>query len=165
MKQITSAKVGLTEMKIGAHEATLIEDRSTLQMGIGSIPDAVPAARTTTKTWVYTPKCNSDGIIDLMEKGVINNRWAKNSPQQVSNGLCPSARADSTIISTTTRLSTSWILTCGNDPHIIIRRNDKMVAINSAIESTSPARSVPIPLASTSIPVWVDKMDFMRGLR
>ncbi|HET9430568.1 MAG TPA: 4-hydroxybutyrate CoA-transferase, partial [Chitinophagaceae bacterium] len=70
------------EMKIGALVASLIEDRSTLQMGIGCIPDAVLRLLTNHKDLgIHTEMC-SDGIIDLVEKDVINNKYKQIHPNK-----------------------------------------------------------------------------------
>lgn len=61
-------KVGANEIKIGAFIAELVEDKSTLQMGIGAIPDAVLRCLLNHKDLgVHTEMC-SDGIIDLIER-------------------------------------------------------------------------------------------------
>lgn len=67
------AKVGENELKIGKLIAEMVEDGSTLQVGIGTIPDAVLKSLTSHKNLgVHTEMC-SDGIIDLFELDVINN--------------------------------------------------------------------------------------------
>ena len=68
-----STKVGKEELQIGKYIAELIEDGSTLQTGIGTIPDAVLKSLNNHKNLgVHTEMC-SDGIIDLFEKDIINN--------------------------------------------------------------------------------------------
>ena len=70
-------KVGPNELKIGEYISEMIEDRSTLQMGIGAIPDAVLHCLLNHKDLgVHTEMC-SDGIIELVEKDVINNKFKK----------------------------------------------------------------------------------------
>lgn len=65
---------GETEQKIGRYCAELIEDGATLQMGIGAIPNAVLRELNNHKDLGIHTEMFSDGIIDLVEKGVINNR-------------------------------------------------------------------------------------------
>ena len=65
-------QVGEVEAAIGRHCAALIEDGSTLQLGIGSIPDAVLQALTDKKDLGIHSEMIADGVIDLCEKGVIN---------------------------------------------------------------------------------------------
>jgi len=60
------------EDKIGSYVASLIEDRSTLQMGIGSIPNAALSKLTNHKDLGLHTEMFSDGVIDLIENNVIN---------------------------------------------------------------------------------------------
>ncbi len=71
-EQITDAAI-----TIGHHCAGLIEDRSTLQMGIGSIPDAVLSCLFNHKDLGIHTEMFSDGVIPLMEAGVITIRFKK----------------------------------------------------------------------------------------
>lgn len=59
---------------IGRHVATLVEDGSTLQMGIGGIPDATLSYLTDRKDLGVHTEMFSEGVVDLVAKGVINNR-------------------------------------------------------------------------------------------
>lgn len=156
-----SAKVGPTEMKIGAHVATLIEDRSTLQMGIGSIPDAVLRSLHNHKDLgVHTEMC-SDGIIDLMEKGVINNRYKKIHPNKSVTAFALGTRRLYDYINDNPAfnfLDIDYV----NDPHII-RRNDKMVAINSAIEIDITGQVCADSIGQYQYSGVGGQMDFMRG--
>lgn len=63
------------ENRIGKYVASLIEDRSTLQMGIGSIPNAALANLTNHKDLGLHTEMFSDGVIDLIEKGIINSKY------------------------------------------------------------------------------------------
>ena len=63
------------ENKIGQYVASLIDDRSTLQMGIGSIPNAALANLTNHKDLGLHTEMFSDGVIDLIESGVINCKY------------------------------------------------------------------------------------------
>src|SRR5690606_35059649 len=62
------------ERQIGQHVASLIDDGSTLQMGIGSIPNAALAQLSNHNDLGLHTEMFSDGVIDLIEKGVINCR-------------------------------------------------------------------------------------------
>ena len=72
-----SAKTTEAIVKIGKNVASLIEDGATLQMGIGSIPDQVLQNLHTHKNLGVHTEMLSDGIIPLVEKGVINNSLKK----------------------------------------------------------------------------------------
>ncbi len=121
-------KVGPVELKIGANVASLIEDRSTLQMGIGSIPDAVLRLLVNHKDLgVHTEMC-SDGIIDLVEKDVINNRFKNIHPNKSVTSFALGSRRLYDYLDDNPAfnfLDIEYV----NDPHII-RRNNKMVSIN-----------------------------------
>jgi len=80
-------KLSDAEKQIGKHVASLIEDRSTLQMGIGSIPDAVLQSLSGHKDLgVHTEMC-SDGIIDLFENDIINNKYKSIHPHKTVTGF------------------------------------------------------------------------------
>ncbi len=118
--------------QIAAHIAELIEDGSTLQMGIGAIPDAVlPFLRDKKDLGVHT-ELFSDGVIDLVEAGVLTNARKTLHPGKIVAGFVLGTRRlydfidDNPII----ELHPSHYV---NDPYVIAQ-NEKMVAINSAIE-------------------------------
>ena len=71
--ELAPAKLGDVEKAIGKYCASLIEDGDTLQLGIGAIPDAVLASLTDKKDLGIHSEMFSDGVVDLCEKGVINN--------------------------------------------------------------------------------------------
>ena len=69
------AKVGDCEMLIGKNVAELIDDRSTLQMGIGTIPDAVLKCLHNHKDLGVHTEMISDGIVDLVANDIITNKY------------------------------------------------------------------------------------------
>lgn len=71
------AKVGPDEMRIGKYIADLIEDGSTLQMGIGTLPDAVLKCLNHHKNLGIHTEMLSDGVVDLISNDVINNSCKK----------------------------------------------------------------------------------------
>lgn len=120
------------EEKIGNYVASLIEDRSTLQMGIGNIPNAVLTKLTNHKDLGLHTEMFSDGVIDLILKDVINGNY---------KGVVP-GRALTTFLMGSKRLY-DYV---DDNPFVemrvcdyvnnldVIKQNPKMVAINSAIE-------------------------------
>ena len=118
--------------QIGKHIADLISDGDTLQLGIGSIPDAVLAQVGNRKDLGIHTELFSDGVIDLVNRGVITNERKTLHPGKIVAGfLFGSQRLykfanDNPII----ELHPSDYV---NDP-FIIAQNDNMIAINSAIE-------------------------------
>jgi acyl-CoA hydrolase len=88
LKWITAPRVGEEELQIGKYIAELIDDGSTIQTGIGTIPDAVLKSLYNHKNLgIHTEMC-SDGIIDLFEKDIINNSQKVIHPYQNGNRFC-----------------------------------------------------------------------------
>ncbi|HVZ24768.1 MAG TPA: hypothetical protein VG842_01870, partial [Sediminibacterium sp.] len=86
-KQVTEP-----EKAIGKNIAGLIEDGSTLQMGIGTIPDAVLKELNNHKNLGIHTEMLSDGVIDLFESGVINNSRKKIHPNKAVTGFAIGSR-------------------------------------------------------------------------
>lgn len=154
-------KVGPIEMKIGENIASLIEDRSTLQMGIGSIPDAVLKSLTNHKDLgVHTEMC-SDGVIELCEKDVINNKYKQIHPNKSVTSFALGTKKLYDYVNDNPAFQFLDIRYV-NDPHII-RRNDKMMAINSAIEIDITGQVCADSIGTHQFSGVGGQMDFMRG--
>ncbi|NOZ06201.1 MAG: acetyl-CoA hydrolase/transferase family protein [Chloroflexi bacterium] len=120
------------QLRIGEQVAELIPDGATLQMGIGGIPDGVLHALYNKKDLGVHTEMFSDGVIDLVEAGVITNeRKTLHRGKIVAGFLLGSQRlyefVDNNPI--VEMHPTGYV----NDP-FVISQNDRMVAINSAIE-------------------------------
>lgn len=154
-------KVTETACKIGKYVASLIEDRSTLQMGIGSIPDAVLRSLINHKDLgVHTEMC-SDGIIDLFEKDIINNKYKKIHPNKAVSSFALGTKRLYDYLDDNPAfnfLDISYV----NDPHII-RRNNKMISINSAIEVDITGQICADSIGTYQFSGVGGQMDFMRG--
>jgi len=153
--------VGPTEIKIGQHVAGLIEDGSTLQMGIGGIPDAVLRTLANHKNLgMHTEMC-SDGVIDLYERGVINNKCKQIHPNKGVSSFALGTRKLYDFLDDNPAvhfLDIDYV----NDPHVI-RRNNKMVAINSAIEIDITGQVCADSIGTYQYSGVGGQMDFMRG--
>lgn len=153
--------MGSTEVKIAEHVAGLIDDGSTLQMGIGAIPDAVLRTLINHKNLgMHTEMC-SDGVIDLFEKGVINNKCKQIHPNKGVSAFALGTRRLYDFLDDNPAvhfLDIDYV----NDPHII-RRNDKMVAINSAIEIDLTGQVCADSIGTYQYSGVGGQMDFMRG--
>jgi 4-hydroxybutyrate CoA-transferase len=118
--------------QIARHIAPMIPDGATLQMGIGGIPDAVLHELTNHKHLGVHTEMFSDGIINLVNRGVIDGEMKSLHPGKIISGFMLGTRQlydfvnDNPIVE---MHPTEYV----NDP-FIISRNDRMVAINSAIE-------------------------------
>ncbi len=126
------AKPNEVEMAIGAHCAELIEDGACLQMGIGSIPNAVLAKLTNHKDLGIHTEMFADGVLPLVESGVVNGRNKVTDPgKMVSTFLMGSKEVYDFIDDNPGVLMMDVAYT--NDPKII-SKNPKMTAINSALQ-------------------------------
>ncbi len=155
------SKVGPEELKIGKLIAGMIEDGSTLQMGIGTIPDAVLKSLGDHKNLgVHTEMC-SDGIIDLFDNDVINNSKKRIHPNKTVTGFAVGTRRLYDYVDDNPAfvfLDIDYV----NDPHVI-RRNPKVVAINSAIEVDITGQVCADSIGCIQYSGIGGQMDFMRG--
>ena len=154
-------KINPVEKQIGEYVAGLIENRNTIQMGIGSIPDAVLRSLMNHKDLgVHTEMC-SDGIIDLFEKDVINNKYKRIHPNKVVTSFALGTKRLYDYVDDNPAfqfLDIDYV----NDPHII-RRNAGMVAINSAIEIDITGQVCSDTIGTYQYSGVGGQMDFMRG--
>ena len=72
--ELKPPKIGEIERAIGENCAKLVEDGSTLQLGIGAIPDAVLLFLKDKKDLGIHSEMISDGVVELIESGVITNK-------------------------------------------------------------------------------------------
>ncbi|WP_034061359.1 acetyl-CoA hydrolase/transferase family protein [Lacinutrix jangbogonensis] len=149
------------EAKIGEYVANLIEDRSTLQMGIGSIPNAVLTRLTNHKDLGLHTEMFSDGVIDLILNDVINGNYkAINRGRALSTFLMGSQRLydyvdDNPFVEMRASNYTNDVS--------IIRQNPKMVAINSAIEVDVTGQVCADSIGPNIYSGVGGQMDFIRG--
>lgn len=156
-----TGEISQQEELIGGFVASLVEDESTLQMGIGSIPNAALKKLVNHKNLGLHTEMFSDGVIDLIESGVINCRYkgvTKN--RALATFLIGSQRLydfvnDNPFIS---MRESSFV----NDT-AVIRRNPKMVAINSAIEVDITGQVCADSIGAKMYSGVGGQMDFIRG--
>src|SRR4029078_3796406 len=119
-------------IQIGKNVASLVEDGATLQLGIGSIPDQVLKNLTNHKNLGLHTEMLSDGVISLIEKGVINNSNKKlNTGKSVTGFMAGTRKLYDFVDDNPTIIVMDIVFV--NDTSII-RQNPKVTAINSAIE-------------------------------
>ena len=149
------------ENKIGDYVANLIEDRSTLQMGIGSIPNAVLTRLTNHKDLGLHTEMFSDGVIDLILKDVVNGNYkCINRGRALATFLIGSQKLydyvdDNPFIE---MRASNYV----NDLSII-KQNPKMVAINSAIEVDVTGQVCADSIGPNMYSGVGGQMDFIRG--
>ncbi|WP_138430963.1 acetyl-CoA hydrolase/transferase family protein [Fodinibius saliphilus] len=149
------------EKKIGKHCAELVEDGATLQMGIGAIPNAVLQSLGNHKDLGIHTEMFSDGVIDLVEKGVITNKKKAKHPEKIVAGFVMGSRRlydfvdDNPMIA---MLDIAYV----NDT-AVIRRNPKVTAINSAVEVDLTGQVCADSIGTYHYSGVGGQMDFIRG--
>ncbi len=139
----------------------LVEDRATLQLGIGAIPDAVLAQLGSHKDLGIHTEMFAEGVIDLVEKGVITGKYKKVHPGIIVTGFLMGTRRlydfvdDNPLVRA---LDIEYV----NDVHII-RRNPKVTAINSAIEVDLTGQVSSDSIGTRFYSGVGGQMDFIRG--
>ena len=146
---------------IGRNIADLIEDGSTLQMGIGGIPDAVLLYLEGKKDLGVHSEMFSDGLIELIERGVVNGERKSIHPRKVIAGFCLGTRRLFDFIHNNPIFEfhpTSYT----NDP-FRIAQNDQMVAINAALQVDLTGQVVADSIGSYFYSGFGGQVDFIRG--
>jgi 4-hydroxybutyrate CoA-transferase len=152
---------GEIEQRIGEHVAELIPHRANLQMGIGAIPDAVLAClRNHVDLGVHT-EMFSDGLVELAEVGVITNRYKATWRGRVVASFAVGSQRLYDFIDGNpfVEFHPSDIV---NDTREI-RRIDRMIAINSAVEIDLTGQVVADSIGERIFSGIGGQMDFVRG--
>jgi 4-hydroxybutyrate CoA-transferase len=171
LSHIVEVDYPLPEIKMGAptavqcgiaqHVASLIEDGSTLQTGIGGIPDAVLSFLVGKRDLGIHTELFSDGVIDLVERGIITNEAKTFHPGKMIAGFVLGTQRlydfihDNPIVELH---PTEYV----NDP-FRIAQNDKMVSINSAIEVDLTGQVCADSVGSKFYSGAGGQVDFIRG--
>jgi 4-hydroxybutyrate CoA-transferase len=155
------AQINDTERAIGRHVAALVDDGATLQMGIGAIPDAVLAALGHHRKLGIHTEMFSDGVLPLIEKGVITGENKKIRRGRIVAGFVNGTRKLYDFIDdnpSVALLDVQFV----NDT-AIIRQNPKVTAINSAIEVDLTGQVCADSLGERQFSGVGGQMDFVRG--
>lgn len=158
---IEAAETTAAEDKIGEYIASLIEDGATLQMGIGAIPNAALKRLGGHKNLGVHTEMFSDGVIDLYEKGIINNSLKIKHPQKIVTSFAMGSKRLYDFIDNNPAV---LFLDCAytNNTHIIAQ-NPKVTAINSAIEVDLTGQVCADSIGPAIYSGVGGQMDFMRG--
>jgi len=146
---------------IGKFCAALIEDGSTLQMGIGAIPDAVLKCLEGHKDLGIHTEMFSDGVIPLIHSGVITNRFKRKQQGKIVTGFVTGTKKLYDFVDDNPNvlfLDIDYV----NDTRVIAA-NPKVVAINSAIEIDITGQVCADSIGTYQFSGVGGQMDFMRG--
>ncbi|MCB0747332.1 MAG: acetyl-CoA hydrolase/transferase family protein [Ignavibacteriae bacterium] len=157
----TSSSVLAAYDKIGQYIAEMIEDGSTLQMGIGAIPDSVMKYLNNHKDLGIHTEMFSDGIVELVEEGIINGEKKTLHPGKIIAGFVLGTRKSFDFIDNNPIFEfhpQEYV----NNP-FIIAENNKMVAINSAIEIDLTGQVCSDSIGTKFYSGIGGQVDFIRG--
>jgi len=146
---------------IGENVAELIEDGDCLQMGIGAIPDAVLACLGDRKDLGIHTELFSDGILDLVEAGVINNKRKSVHPGKIVTGFALGTQRLYDFVDDNPQvvfLDIEYV-----NATSIIRRNDNVAAINSALQVDLSGQICADSIGPKMYSGVGGQVDFMRG--
>jgi acetyl-CoA hydrolase len=146
---------------IGAHVAELIEDGSTLQMGIGEIPDAVLIYLNQKRHLGIHTEMFSDGLVDLFESGVITGEAKTLHRGKIISSFVLGTRKTFNFLHNNPFVEfhpSDYV----NDP-FIIAQNDNMIAINSAIAVDITGQVCADSIGKRIYSGFGGQVDFIRG--
>ncbi len=159
--EVAPTELSEVERAIGRHCAELVDDGSCLQIGIGAIPQATLAALGDHHRLGIHTEMISDGVVDLVEKGVVTGEHKKIHPGKIVAGFALGSKRlydfldDNPLVS---MLDMAFI----NDTSII-RQNTKVTAINSAIEVDITGQVCADSIGDRQYSGVGGQMDFIRG--
>ncbi|WP_319228179.1 acetyl-CoA hydrolase/transferase C-terminal domain-containing protein [Draconibacterium orientale] len=149
------------DIKIGTNVAELVEDGACLQMGIGGIPNAVLAQLGNHKDLGVHTEMFADGILPLVEKGVITGKKKKTDPGKMVASFLMGSKALYDFVDDNPRVA---MMDVAHTNHVAnIRKNDKVTAINSALAIDLTGQVCADSIGITHYSGVGGQIDFIRG--
>ncbi len=156
-----SEEVSEVARKIGGNIASLITDGATIQMGIGEIPDAVLDFLGDKKHLGVHTEMFSDGLVDLFEAGVVTNEKKSLHRGKIVASFVIGTRRAFDFVDNNPFMEfhpNEYV----NDPYVVAR-NDKMVAINSALAIDLTGQVCADSIGTMIYSGFGGQLDFIRG--
>lgn len=147
--------------KIGEQVASLINDGDCLQMGIGAIPDATLACLGNHKHLGVHTEMFSDGVIPLVEKGVIDNSRKKTHPGKIVTTFAMGSKKLYDFVDDNPLVAFLDVEYTNDTP--VIRKNKQVMAINSALQVDLSGQVCADSLGTKIYSGVGGQMDFVRG--
>ncbi|MGL4446133.1 MAG: acetyl-CoA hydrolase/transferase family protein [Shewanella sp.] len=148
-------------LAIGQQVAQLVRDGDCLQMGIGAIPDAVLSCLTAHQDLGVHTELFSDGILQLLEKGVINNSKKRFCPGKLVTGFALGSQALYDYVDDNPSVLFMDIAQVNDTA--IIRKNPNVMAINSALQVDLTGQVCADSIGTKIYSGVGGQMDFIRG--
>lgn len=150
-----------TEKSIGRNVAALVEDGATLQLGIGGVVNSVLSELEFHKDIGIHTEMFSDGIIPLVEKGVITGKYKKVLPNKIVSSFVMGTKKIYDFIHDNPLIAMKE--TSFTNDTSIIRKNPRVMAINSAIEVDITGQVCADSIGTYQYSGVGGQMDFIRG--
>jgi 4-hydroxybutyrate CoA-transferase len=161
LPEVTYSDLTDENKAIGKYICELIEDGSTLQMGIGAIPNAVLSYLGNHKNLGIHSEMFSDGVLPLIEKGVINGACKKKHPGKIVASFVVGSKKLYDFIDDNPMVQMLGFDYVNNAA--TIQSNPKVIAINSAIEIDLTGQVCADSIGSKIYSGVGGQMDFIRG--
>lgn len=161
LPELARGEFGETEKRIGEHIAALVPDGATLQLGIGTIPDAVLASLTGKRALGVHTEMISDGVMQAMEAGIITGTRKTLHPGKAVATLIFGSRTLYRFVDNNPAFElhpSSYT----NDP-FIIAQNENLIAINSALEIDLTGQVCADSIGTAIYSGFGGQLDFIRG--
>lgn len=159
--ELARPKIGDVERAIGKHCASLVRDGDCLQLGIGAIPDAVLLFLKDKKDLGIHSEMFSDGVVELVEAGVITNRRKTlHKGQSVVTFLMGTRRLYDYVDNNPS--VAMYPVDYVNNP-VVIAQNDNLISINSCIQVDLMGQVVSDTIGQRQFSGPGGQIDFVRG--
>jgi 4-hydroxybutyrate CoA-transferase len=159
--ELAMPKIGELEKKIGENCASLIEDGSTLQLGIGAIPDAVLLFLKDKKDLGIHTEMFSDGILELINLGVINNSKKSLHKGKMISTFLMGSKALYDYVDNNSDVEL-YPVDYVNHP-VTIMKNDNIVSINSCLQVDLMGQVSSESIGLTQFSGVGGQVDYVRG--
>jgi len=159
--ELQPPKIGPVEEAIGKHISGLVEDGSCLQLGIGGIPDAVLLFLHEKNDLGIHSEMFSEGVVDLYNEGVITNRNKAINRDKMAATFLMGTRRLYDFVDDNPAVN-MFPVNIINDPYVI-GQNDRVVAINSAIQVDLMGQVVADTMGPAQFTGIGGQVDFVRG--
>ena len=161
LKELKPAILGDVEKAIGKNCASLIKDGDTLQLGIGAIPDAVLLSLKDKKDLGIHSEMFSDGVVELVEAGVITNTAKKLLPgKMIANFLMGTKRLYDFVDHN--KSIGMYPADFTNDP-VVVAKNENIICINSSVQVDLMGQACSESVGLKQISGVGGQVDFIRG--
>ncbi|MDO5105343.1 acetyl-CoA hydrolase/transferase family protein [Capnocytophaga sp.] len=158
---LNAVQTNETENQIGKHIASLIEDGSCIQLGIGSIPDATLSQMYHLKNLGVHTELLTDGVLELIKRGIIDGSQKKIDKGKIVASFMMGSQSfydfvdDNPMVELREATYTNEVA--------VIRQNPKMVSINSAIEVDITGQVCADSIGTRIYSGVGGQIDFVRG--